>query len=127
MAIQFLNVDLVIESAGDLHNLVDELNGDFSLSIHAKNNQGNNFAVLSHRSACDNYELNAIFSLFCASLEKLSPKARDIWDSCLRKTFDAGFESGDSPNDFQTEIRPEIIKKVSEFDASISITIYPYK
>lgn len=127
MSIQFLNVDLFIESAGDLQNLVDELKADFLLSIHAKNDQGNNFAVLSHRSACDNYELNVILSLFCASLEKLSPKAREIWNSCLRKTFDAGFESGKSPDDFQSEIRPEIVRQVAELDAGIAIIIYPYK
>ena len=108
-----------------LQILVDELEKDCSLHIHDKNVKGNNFASFSHRSAFADCEINAIIALFCGSIEHLLPKARKIWDSCCTRKLDAGFESGNSPKDFQSEIRADVIKRVAELDASIAITIYP--
>jgi hypothetical protein len=65
MKIDFLNVDLEIESNEDLQTLVDELKSDCSISINDKRNNGNNFAVFSHKkSAFINREINAIISLY---------------------------------------------------------------
>lgn len=125
MTICFLNVDLEIESQNDLQILVDELAKHCSLHIHDKNLEGNDFASFSHRSAFDNYEINRIISLFCDSIENLSPKAREIWDSCFTRKLDAGFESGNSPKNFQSVIRADVVKRVADLSASIAITIYP--
>jgi len=125
MTISFLNVDLEIESQGDLQVLVEELETDCSLHIHDKNLKDNNFASFSHRSAFDNYEINVIISLFCGSIENLSPKSREIWDLCITRKMDAGFESGNLPKDFQSVIRADIVKRVADLGASIAITIYP--
>ncbi len=125
MNIDFLNVDLEIESKNDLQIIVNELGKDCSLSIYDKNESGNNSAVFSHRAAFNDYSINVIISLFCDSIENLSPKARDVWNSCRIRKFDAGFESGNFPENFQSEIRADIIKRVAALGASIAITIYP--
>lgn len=125
MPIRFLNVDLDIESQNDLQILVDELEKDCSLHIYDKNVNNNNFASFSHRFAFDDYEINAIISAFCNSIENLSPKAREIWDSCCTRKFDAGFESGNFPKDFKSAIDADVIKRIADLSASIVITIYP--
>ncbi len=125
MSIRFLNVDLDFESQDDLQILVDELEKDCSLHIHDKNVNGNNFASFSHDSAFDNYEINRIISLFCNTIENLSPKSREMWNSCCTRKLDAGFESGNSPKGFQSVIRADVIKRVADLSASIVITIYP--
>ena len=125
MIIEFLNVDLEIESPDDLRLLIVELEKNCSLHIHDKKENSNNFAVFSHHSSYINGEINEILALFCDSIEDLSQKAREIWNTCQSKKFDAGFESGNSPKDFQTEIRTDILKRITELGASIAITIYP--
>lgn len=113
MEIRFLNVDLEIESHEDLQILVDELQKNCSVSIHDKNLNGNNFAVFSHHSAFESFEVNKIICLFCNEIEKLPPKARTIWNQCLKRKFDAGFESGKVPRDFQVDIQNDVLKRVS--------------
>ena len=118
-----LNVDLDIESVEDLQIIIAEFGKNVSVSYHDKNEIDNNFAVLSvlHIDS----EINEILSSFCALIENLSPTARCVWDNCLTRKFDAGFESGNSRNDFKSEINAETIKRVAKLGASIAVTIYP--
>ncbi|MBS1797434.1 MAG: hypothetical protein JSS81_26665 [Acidobacteria bacterium] len=125
MKIEFLNVDLEIESAGDLRLLVDELKRECRVMVHDKKPDGNNFAVFGHHSSFPDGKINDILNAFCDALENLSPESSAIWRGCRTRKFDAGFESGNFPNDFQVEIDPAALRRIAALRASVAVTIYP--
>ena len=120
--IHFLNVDLEIESSENLQLLVDDLGEDVLVLFNGKWKNGFNFlAIETYPDA----NVDEKISLFCTLIENLSPEAKLIWDNAYSKKFDAGFECGEFPNSYQTEIRADTIKRVAELGASIVVTIYP--
>ena len=70
--------------------------------------------------------INDIISHFYELIIVLEDKSKEIYDTIFSKIFDIGYESGDSNASFFTEIRETTIKKLSEIDAKIGITIYPH-
>ena len=62
---------------------------------------------------------------FCALVEGLPKEAREIWNGCCSRVIDVGYESGNSPRNFQSEIRASTVQQVAAIDASIVVTIYP--
>jgi len=63
---------------------------------------------------------------FCNLLENLSEESRRLWNGCHRKEFDIGFQAGNTPKTFHTQIQTETIKRCGELGATILITVYPY-
>jgi hypothetical protein len=124
MEIRFLNVDLEIESSENLQPLVDGLGDDVSVLYQGENGSGFNFASFEVKSVFDR-DIDGIIATFCCFIENLSPDAKLIWNKCHSKKFDAGFESGDFPRSYQTEIRADTIKRITDIGASIVVTIYP--
>lgn len=124
MKIQFLNVDLEIESSQDLQPLIDDLGEDVSVLHHGKNGRKFNFVSFELKTA-GKRDVDEIILSFCLFIKNLSPGAKLIWDKCHSKRLDAGFQSGAFPGAYQTEIRADTIAQVAEIGASIVITIYP--
>ena len=124
MEVRFLNVDLEIESSEDLQPLIDDLGENVSVLHHGDNGSGFNFVSFEVKPSGER-DVDGIISSFCLYIENLSPEAKLIWDKCYSKKFDAGFQSGDFPRSYQTEIRADTINRISGIGASIVITVYP--
>ena len=124
MEVRFLNVDLEIESSEDLQPLIDNLGENVSVLHQGENGSGFNFVSFEVKSSGEK-DVDGIVSSFCLFIENLSPNSKQIWSKCHSKKFDAGFQSGDFPRSYQTEIRADTIKRISEIGASIVITVYP--
>lgn len=123
MEIQFLNVDLVIDSAENLQPLVIELGENISVMFNGEWANGINRLSLCLK---DSYgkSVDQTVSELCFLIENLSSESKLIWDKCHSKKFDIGFESGSSEN-LETEICAETIGRIAKLEASILITIYP--
>lgn len=124
MEIQFLNVDLEIESAENLQPLIDDLGDDVSILYQGENASGFNFVSFEIKSSGER-DVDGVVSSFCSFIENLSTGAKSLWDKCHSKKFDAGFQSGDFPRSYKTEIRADTINRIAEIGASIAITVYP--
>lgn len=124
MEVKFLNVDLEIESSENLQLIIDDLGENVSVLYHGENGSGFNFVSFSVISSGEK-DIDGIISSFCLFLENLLPEAKLIWNKSHSKKFDAGFQSGDFPRSYQTEIRADTIKRVANLGASIAVTIYP--
>ena len=70
-------------------------------------------------------DANQTISTFCSLIENLSEKSKIIWDKSHSKKFDIGFQSGDSPKNYQTKIRGNTLNRIADLGANIVITIYP--
>jgi hypothetical protein len=123
MEVKYLNTDLEIESNQDLSSMVEELGEDVFV-LHNGIIRGYHFASFEVPGGLSLGADEAIDYL-CNIVENLKPKSREIWDKCVSRVFDIGFESGDSSNNYRVELRQSTIQSVAKINASIAITIYP--
>ena len=125
MGTQFLNVDLEIETSEDFQPLIDDLGVNVSVLYNGKREQGVNLACFEVACLHSERDADGIISSFCSLIENLSPESRQTWERSRSKKFDIGFESGTSPDTFQTEIRPDTLGRVAKLGAAVVVTIYP--
>ena len=67
-------------------------------------------------------DVDELILSFCDLIENFSSDSKLIWQKCHSKKFDCGFQSGDFPKSYQTEIRSDTIERVVKLGASIVIT-----
>ena len=122
MAVRYLNTDLDIESKSDLSRIVEEF-GDDVIVLHHGEIRG--YQRASFEIAGNSTDADAVMNSFCTLVEELPKEVREIWDGCVSRVFDIGYESGTSPQNFRSEIRASTIERIARIGASIAITIYP--
>jgi hypothetical protein len=122
MRVQYLNTDLVLESAGDLTPIVEAF-GDDVVVLHSGVAKG------IHRAA---FEIagshagpNEDIKYFVALVEALPPNARALWEGCYSRVFDLGYSSGNETPSHTSELRSNTIQAMAALNASVAITIYP--
>jgi hypothetical protein len=123
MDIKFLNVDLEVESTADLSPLVAAL-GDDVVLLHIGPADGGGdlatFELAEEHGGPDGRVLE-----LCDLIEHLPPEAAELWRTAHRRTFDVGYECGDTPRAFQSELTHPTIRRVADLGASLTTTIYP--
>ena len=118
--INFLNIDLDIESDSDITPIVEFWGGRISV----------------HRLECLDgtwygsfetweEEENTIIAIYHDLVRNLSPDLRRVWDQARKRDFDFGYEGGDTPRSFHSRLTLESISKLTEINGSVTITIYP--
>lgn len=120
--IRFLNVDLDVESRTSLKPLIDDL-GENVIVLHKGQSRG---LYEAHFETADcGADAESTLASFCVLLENLDTDAAEVWKTAVSRTFDIGFDSGDSPRNFRAIIHPDTVQRVSKLNAAIVITIYP--
>lgn len=120
--IEFLNIDLDIESEEDISLIIEEF-GD-RVTIHRSElYEGKYYASFSTGFMRENEIIQEYRSL----VEGLTPEAKRVWDSCSKREFDFGYESGETPNNFHSRVSAGSIKSLAKLGGSVAITIYPLK
>ncbi len=120
--IRFLNVDLDVESRTSLKPLIDDL-GEDVIVLHEGQSRGL-YEAHFETAECGG-DAESTLATFCVLLENLDTEAAEVWKTAVSRTFDIGFDSGDSPCDFRAIIHPDTVQRVAELNAAIIITIYP--
>lgn len=121
MEIRYLNTDLDIESKNDLTSIVEDF-GEDVIVLHHGEMRGYQHARFE---TCESLDADGVINSFCLFVEQMPKEVREIWDGCVSRVFNLGYESGSSPQNFRSEIRASTIQRVAEIAASIVITIYP--
>ncbi len=137
------NVDLELECPIDLQPLIDEFERDEkALHLYHQGLENNrdfaNFELWNYPNPevyiydCYNDAedlvggADVLISAFCDLIENLPREVRAIWDQCTRREFDIGFQAGNTPKRFRSEIRSETVRRCGEIGAAILITVYPH-
>lgn len=125
--VHFANVDLEIECKDDLRLLIDALGVDINVQCHDRLENGNDFVSIALHSVESGAfgEPEITISAFCDLIEKLPCEVRNTWNSCKKREFDMGFESGNSSKTFSARLSKETVARVAGLGATIEITIYP--
>ena len=121
MAIQFLNVDLEIESDEPLQPLADYF-GD-KVIVLSCGERGNYYQAAFE--APSEGDPDTLIGYFCTLIESLRKKERKMWDSAFLRDFNLGYESGLEPQCFESKLRSTTISRIRDIGASITVTIYP--
>ncbi len=127
--IQFLNVDLDIQSRHPLTSLLRAL-GDDVLVLHQTPAHGLYSASLEAAEctgdACTG-DAETTVNTLCDILEQLPEEARESWRTCCTRVFNIGYASGQTPgtHTFQSPLCPQTVARVAQLGAGITITIYP--
>ena len=120
--IQFLNVDLEVESKHDIAQLVSDLEKSAML-LHYDKDDTRQFARIEANVEVTSPD-QAINHL-CELVESCSRNALKQWLSCTKRTFDIGFQSGKTPKCFNQALHADTLLRISALGAGMEITLYP--
>ena len=115
----FLNIDLDIESECEITQLVEELGRNLAIMSHHRIDD-RNFASFETGES----EILNIVEQFVTAISLLSVEASSIWSDCIKREFNFGFQAEDKPRSYLAAIPASVVKKLSELEAQIGITIY---
>lgn len=122
MAVQYLNVDLEIESPRSLSHILQEFSeSGISCLGYFETGRGHfaNFEVTALPS-----DPNSIVSEFCDDIEGFREDAAAAWAGAHRRTFDVGFDSDRSAGCSRFEIKADTVRRAATLGASLRVTIY---
>jgi len=127
MPIQFINVDLEIESKKPLDYLcVNILSGRSDMHILFCGPTGRGFlASLECADGGDSCEPDSIINVFCEAIEQLDKRALTEWKAANFRCFDLGYETNGLDQRWRSILRHSTLTRVVSIGASIAFTAYP--
>jgi hypothetical protein len=125
MAVQFINVDLDIESRESLDYLCLDLSSSDIHHLHCEPGERGFFARLECSSGGDTSEADSVINKFCNALEALDERASAQWKAAHRRCFDLGYETTGSDQSWQSDLQLKTLSRVIALGASIAFTVYP--
>lgn len=108
-------------SEHDISRIVDQFGANVSLLHQGEIGDYNHasFEIVEYGIGADE-----AIDRFCQLIEGFPIDVREIWDNCRTRVFDIGYESGETPNHIQSEIKEHTIQRLCKVSASVRITIY---
>ncbi|MBQ4846662.1 hypothetical protein J8L98_23045 [Pseudoalteromonas sp. MMG013] len=120
--IQFLNVDLELESKHDISALVSDLKKD-AVILHYDKDEYRQLARIEANA--DVISPDKAINHLCELIESCTKAGLKQWLSCSKRTFDIGFNSGTSPKCYSQALHADTLLRISAIGAGIEITLYP--
>lgn len=120
--IQFLNVDLELESKQDISLLVNDLR-EKAIILHYDQDSYRHLARIE--ADIEQTSPDATINHLCELIESCSKGALKQWLTCSKRTFDIGFTSGNAPKCFNQALCADTLLRISAIGAGIELTIYP--
>jgi hypothetical protein len=126
---RYLNTDLDLIAEQDLTLLVQALETSGFYALHAGvGDDGKWYATLEINEVADEAlhlrqpELTIVLML--DAIEALDAPARALWDACMSKTLDIGYQCGDGAR-VRNELTNATLSRMSALGMGMFITLYP--
>ncbi|KAF7772442.1 hypothetical protein PCIT_a2510 [Pseudoalteromonas citrea] len=120
--IQFLNVDLELESKHDISALINDLKKN-AMILHYDKDEYRQLARIEANA--DVTSPDKAINHLCELIESCSKAGLKQWLSCSKRTFDIGFNSGTSPKCYSQALHADTLLRISAIGAGMEITLYP--
>lgn len=116
----FINVDLELRAATELTELVQA----FEPGAMALNCMVVDDGYLANLElATQPSEAEAAIRSFIKLIDKLPPRARELWDAS-RRDFSIGVEAGSTPSSFELALTPAVLRLAADVGARITFVVY---
>lgn len=120
----YLNTDLDLTSADDLTALAVAFKAGGVPPLHVT--PGDNGLWYACFETDDTYvEPEPNIAAMLKVVEKLVPTLRTVWDHCMRREFNVGYDCGSEPWAFNQGVSAELLGRMAAVGASLRITLYP--
>lgn len=117
----FLNVDLDIESAEDLHPLADAL-GASTMSLQCERLDDGKWRLCVELSRQPVDAETAVIG-FLGAIALLPEDALRIWRNASKRSFNVGIQAGTGPW-WRGTFTPPMLRGIADHDAVLEITVY---
>ncbi len=129
MKTQYRNTDLDLISAGALDQLNHHLEAaGMALLGHHQIGEGDwtsVFEIIGDEEDRFHANVDATVVAMLDVLEQLPPSERQIFDQCSLREFNAAYDVGDEPLDFNQGLSAMTISRMAALKMSLRITLYP--
>ncbi len=120
---RYIATDLELESKEDLDVIVKEFGEEF---FAYQNEKIEDIYFVGLSGVMNSIKPEQTVEKYCNIIEKFPKTLQNLWKTCGKKVLDIGFECRDDIQHVEKiEIPSELIKRVSNLDLRIIITIYP--
>ncbi len=129
MKTRYRNTDLDLHSTEPLNDLSRHLEAAGLVVLgHHPDGQGDWMSVLEIiGDEEDRFHVNADATVVAMLdvLEQLPPSERQMFDQCTLREFNAAYDVGDKPLDFNEGLSAKTISRMAALNMSLRITLYP--
>lgn len=119
--IHFLNVDVEIRASFDLKPVLKKLGSKVIKMYCGETNENEFLLALELADFPEKNTPDVIIKRFCKLFEKKVKKDLQKVDSIV---FDIGYDSGKNPHCLRNVVSAKTLKKVTELNAELAISIY---
>lgn len=122
--IHYLNTDLDLICDVDPAVLANEFEArEFAVNVHTGDD--GLFYILCEDENATEPEPNIIRLL--DAVDALTDASRELWNRCLKREFDVGYDCGDEPWAFNQGLSNDVLRRMADCGATFRITIYPQR
>jgi hypothetical protein len=116
-----LNVDLEVRGAQELDELVSALEPDaIALNCMAfENGYLANLELVTQPT-----DAEAAIRSFVALIERLPPRAGELWNDAAVRDFSIGVQAGSTASSFELALTPAVLKLAADVRARITFVVY---
>jgi len=119
---QFLNVDLDVESAGDLSSLVSALD-PVAFALHdVVNDEGHR--VSFELSGNESMDAESTIEKFVAAIKALPSDARNCWNNATVRRFSIGIQAGVRPHSFIVGLKVQTLESLVSLASTVEYVVY---
>lgn len=124
MRIKYLNTDLDLKSADDLHSLVAALETRGLCGLHVTLGEDQHWDSILE---CEEQhaEPEASIQTMLDAVEALSEGERQSWDRCLLREFNVGYDCGAEPWAFNQGLSNSTLARMAAVGSTFRLTLYP--
>ena len=125
MSLQFVNVDLEIESKKPLKAIVAEFKDIDIEPLYNGESERSWLATFEVSSGGNDGNPDTVINRFIEIIERFEEEAKKEWGNAHAKVFDIGLEVTGEYSRFREELKPNTINLISKYGASVVFTVYP--
>ena len=119
---QFLNVDLDVESSGDLSSLVTAL-GPVAFTLHdVVNTQGHR--VSFELNGNESMDAESTIQRFVDAIMALPGDARHCWNNATVRRFSIGIQAGVRPHSFVVGLKLQTLESLVSLASTVEFVVY---
>jgi hypothetical protein len=123
----FINLDLELESSGELVALEEELARGAYVLYSGPTPGGYRLALEPLIQGLLNADPLVCTEHFLSRIEALRPAAQAVFRVCRSRVFDYGFDGGLEANPIRTDLSSSTLARMAALGIDVRITTYPYR